>query len=258
MSLQGKGNTKRVKSSPYLKGRRMRVFAGPNGSGKSTIFNQIEKEFDLGSYINPDNIEQVLRSQGRIDLGSFGLDLTSKKVNRFVAQHSIREKAKKEGFEIQIAFEDNSIITRSSNIQSYEASLISDLIRNELIKSGKKLTFETVMSHPSKLEVFDLAMKYQYKNYLYFICTESPTINIARVRQRVLQGGHHVSKRHIEERYERSLSLLHEAVKRTYRAFIWDNSRKQPELILEVFMGHEYKMRSNETPIWVNKYLLSR
>lgn len=40
----------------YQKNHRLRMFAGPNGSGKSTIFNQISSSFDIGIYLNADDL----------------------------------------------------------------------------------------------------------------------------------------------------------------------------------------------------------
>lgn len=37
----------------------MRVFASPNGSGKTTILKQIDHSFDLGFYVNADEIETL-------------------------------------------------------------------------------------------------------------------------------------------------------------------------------------------------------
>lgn len=45
------------------------------------------------------------------------------------------------------------------------------------------------MSHPSKLQILEQALKSGYKNYLYFIATESPYVNIDRVSARVQKGG---------------------------------------------------------------------
>ena len=96
-----------------------------------------------------------------------------------------------------------------------------------------------------------------YKNYLYYISTESPSINIERVKQRVKLGGHPVSKNKIESRYYSCLENLKDAVKHTYRTFIFDNSSQKPNLILEVFKGKEVTYYHNEIPHWVDEYLLN-
>lgn len=95
-----------------------------------------------------------------------------------------------------------------------------------------------------------------YKNYLYFISTESPLINIERVKQRVGLGGHFVLESKIKSRYFDSLKLLKDAVKYTYRTFVFDNSGKEAKLILEIYKGEEVFYNHPEIPKWVDEYLL--
>lgn len=54
--------------------------------------------------------------------------------------------------------------------------------------------------------------------------TESPTINAARVAQRMLSGGHEVPIRKIVERYFRSMALARAAVRSVDRMYLYDNS----------------------------------
>ena len=46
-------------------------------------------------------------------------------------------------------------------------------------------SFETVFSHPAKIDILRRAFESGYRTYLYFIATETPEINIARIAQRV-------------------------------------------------------------------------
>lgn len=45
---------------------RLRVFAGPNGSGKSTIEDLIASKYNLGYFINPDEIEKEIKYFNRV------------------------------------------------------------------------------------------------------------------------------------------------------------------------------------------------
>lgn len=241
----------------YLRNRRLRVFGGPNGSGKSTILEQIDSKFDLGYYINADQIEKQLRSTQKIDLSDFGIqDFDKNKFKRFSQNHSIIKKARGDGYKIDLYFENNSIVNPDKNSHSYEAAFLADILRNELLLLGKKFAYETVMSHKSKIDFFKIAKEAGYKNYLYYISTESPVINIERVSQRVKLGGHPVATKKIESRYFNSLANLKAAVQNTYRAFIFDNSGSKPNLIMEVSRGDEVTFYHNEVPHWVDKYLL--
>ena len=93
------------------------------------------------------------------------------------------------------------------------------------------------------------------KTYLYYISTESPAINVARVKQRVKLGGHQVKEEKIISRYYESLSNLLDAVQQTYRTFVFDNSGKEKQLILEVFKGEDVIFHHKEVPKWIDKYI---
>ena len=114
------------------------------------------------------------------------------------------------------------------------------------------------MSHPSKVDFLEQAQTKNYKNYLYFVSTESPIINVRRVRQRVQLGGHPVNEDKIESRYFASLDLLQKAIQHTYRTFIFDNTEDKFKLILEIFGGNEVIYRHHEIPHWVDKYIFNR
>lgn len=241
----------------YLRNRRLRVFGGPNGSGKSTILEQIDSKFDIGHYINADEIEKQLKSTQLINLKDFGIqDFDLNKFIKASQNHSIIKKAKGDGYKIDLYFENNTIFNPDKISHSYEAAFLADILRTELLELGKKFAYETVMSHKSKIEFFKASQKAGYKNYLYYISTESPVINIERVNQRVKLGGHPVAKVKIESRYYNSLANLKPAVQNTYRTFVFDNSGEKPNLILEVFKGEEVTFYHNEIPHWVDKYLL--
>jgi predicted ABC-type ATPase len=89
---------------------------------------------------------------------------------------------------------------------------------------GVNFSFETVMSHESRLEELRVARTRGYRITLVFVGTADPRINIDRVAQRVEEGGHDVSKDRIVARYARTMALLADAVALAHRALIFDNS----------------------------------
>jgi predicted ABC-type ATPase len=235
------------------------MFAGPNGSGKSTVFSEIKSAYnmDLGTYLNADEIEIKLKKQKSINPKDYNLPVeVGHKFNDFVKSHSLYNKAKNDGYDIDLIFHDNLIQNPSSKTHSYEASILTDFLRNELIKAGSKISFETVMSHPSKIDTLKFSVENNFKNYLYFISTENVEINKSRVKERVINGGHPVPENKIEERYYRSLQLLKEAIKSTYRTFIFDNSESKSRLILDIYNAKTVTYRSEKVPEWVDKYCL--
>jgi predicted ABC-type ATPase len=73
----------------------------------------------------------------------------------------------------------------SAEIDSYIASFIASYIAEKLFESRQSFCFETVLIHPSKLDLFRIANKAGYKTYLYYVCTESCQLNIERVTMEV-------------------------------------------------------------------------
>lgn len=123
---------------------------------------------------------------------------------------------------------------------SYEARVAAaqiraDAMRNECMDRRMSFSFETVMSHPSKVEVLRRTRALGYFNVLYFVATTNPRLNVERVRQRVALGGHPVPEDRIVERYGRTMSLLPDAIAQCDRAVLFDNS---------------YRLRNDEGPIF--------
>lgn len=240
--------------------KRMRVFAGPNGSGKSTLFDSFKQNYSPGIFINSDLVEKEIVDKGFIDLNTFGLDLTNHDLSLFLEQSNSQSLVKKSedlGHEIDIEVKENIIVDRSKETHSYEAALITSFIREHLLKNSISFSFESVMSHPSKLDEIKEAKNLGYRVYLYFICLDSPVINISRVRNRVLKGGHNVNSEKIISRYINTLQNLLPALKIVDRAFLFDNSNDMT-LIAELD-GQQLKIKvdSENFPNWFTEYLIN-
>lgn len=211
---------------------RLRVFAGPNGSGKSTVFRNINRSFQIGHYINADDLERALKDNKFVNLYDFGISVEKADFQNYIANSTLLLKAKQSGLDISLSIQNNIVLANQEKVHSYEAALLAAFLREKLIESNHSLSFETVMSHPSKLEVMEIADKNHYRNYLYFICTDAPSINVNRVQNRVIKGGHAVPDDKIISRCYKSLSLLPATIRNTYRTFIFDNSGNKHQLIL--------------------------
>jgi predicted ABC-type ATPase len=105
-----------------------------------------------------------------------------------------------------------------------EAQAIADERRALFIGARQSFSFETVMSHPSKLEVLREARAAGFFVQMFFVATDDPLINVSRVANRVAKGGHDVPVHKIMERYTRVLALLPEAVRLCDAATLFDNS----------------------------------
>jgi predicted ABC-type ATPase len=238
--------------------KRVRMFAGPNGSGKTTLFKEFQKKYPTGCFINADEFQLQLETKGFIDLNPIGIKPTQEEFKKFIASSSLSKKAKKEGYVIDITLNENFIVDKSKHTHAYEAALCAAFVRDQLIKSKHSFSFETVMSHPSKLKEIKEAKETGYKTYLYFIATDNPEINESRVQNRVVKGGHDVMADKIYSRYIASLELLSEAIKLVDRAYLFDNSGKQQQLVLEVYRGEAFKVHSSQIPSWIKSYVLDK
>ena len=212
---------------------RLRLFAGPNGSGKSTILAELKAEW-VGVYVNADEIEKKLKETGRLDLGTF--DITAPLEARLHAHLESSTLLRKAGL-VEMAREvrvsGTEVRFGAIPINSYFAASVADFIRRELLSQGTSFTFESVMSHHDKVEFMHEAQAKGYRTYLYFVATNSRDINIARVAQRVAEGGHPVPKDKIIERYGSSIALLDRAVAASNRAYIFDNSGDEHVLLVQ-------------------------
>lgn len=55
-------------------------------------------------------------------------------------------------YKIDISIKENIIVKKNKETHSYEGGLISSLLRHHFQKKGVDYCFETVMSHPSKID----------------------------------------------------------------------------------------------------------
>jgi glycosidase len=60
----------------------------------------------------------------------------------------------------------NNFLYVNTSIDSYLAADLAEFIRQKLIQMRKSFTYETVMSHPSKIDFMKFAMEQGFKVYL--------------------------------------------------------------------------------------------
>ena len=204
---------------------RIRMFAGPNGSGKSTVKEYLLPHH-IGAYLNADELEQQLHQTQCINLSLYHSKLKAQDLIEFLKQ----KKRPKAGEYLALLSKEPLLLNEweiqfdISEIDSYLCARIIDYIRLTFLDLKVSFTFETVMSHVSKVEFLKEAQQKGYRTYLYFVSTVDPMINIARVQYRVKTGGHNVPEQKIIDRYHRSMDLLMSAVEATDRTYIFDNS----------------------------------
>lgn len=240
---------------------RVRIYAGPNGSGKSSLYKVISKEYISGLFVNADEIEKQLKTIGFIDLTEFNLKIDAKEFENFKnlpSSISLIKKAITEGFTVDVFIKDNFVVNKPKSTNSYEAAFVASFIRYSLLNEKRNFTYETVMSDRFKLEEINHANQLGYKTYLYFICTDDFEKNIERVKNRVLKDGHDVNEEKIKSRYFKTLENLADAIRLVHRAYIFDNSGNQYELIAEIYQGTAFKFYTTSIPAWFEKYVYNK
>lgn len=98
--------------------------------------------------------------------------------------------------------------------------------RDKALAEKRDYCWETVMSHPSHVEHLLHARAAGYEVRLFYVALEDPQLNIKRVEERVLSGGHDVPPDRINRRYYRSINNLSAAILAADHARIFDNSSK--------------------------------
>lgn len=151
----------------------------------------------------------------------------------------------------------NGALLQAPAGNGYLAASIVDFLREELLRRESSFSFETVMSHRSKVDFLGRARADGDKTYLYFVCTNSAELNVARVRSRVRAGGHPVPEDKIRERYIRCLELTREAITNAYRAYVFDNSGPEPVWLAEFDPDGqcELKTEQDQLPQWFRTWI---
>ncbi|MDA3839004.1 MAG: zeta toxin family protein, partial [Candidatus Delongbacteria bacterium] len=207
--------------------------------------------------VNSDDIESIIRKTSKLKLSKYKISTTTKEIRNYFKKNKFSTVKLEDPFLWKnIKIIDNTILFKlPENYLSYVAADTASFIRKKLLDNNESFSFETVMSHPGKLDLIKEAKEKEYKIYLYFVSTEDPQINKYRVTVRVKQDGHPVKPRSIRNRYFRCMRNLKDAVKLTDRAYIFDNTDAS-QLIAEITDGWNVEIIDDENiPYWFVKYL---
>jgi predicted ABC-type ATPase len=241
--------------------KRLRMFAGPNGSGKTSLVQQLAREFSpkgvfsLHHFLNADELFRSLQGGG-IDFAAFGLQVTWHELResliagqRLAGDHPFLDSGQ---------VQNSRLTAPVEACDAYVAASIVDFLRDNLLAAGQSFAFETVMSHRSKIDFFARAHAEGYRTYLYFIATDSPEVNLGRVRSRVTIGGHDVPEDKVLERYQRCLQLVRDALSHADRAFIFDNSGATMAWLAEFDAGQcRLQVSADLLPNWFRSWVWS-
>jgi predicted ABC-type ATPase len=122
--------------------------------------------------------------------------------------------------------------------------------REACLREGRSLAFETVFSSPDKVDFVHRGIAAGFFVRLFFVGTDSPEINAARVARRMLQGGHEVPIRKILDRWSRSITQCGTVATRVDRLYLYDNSvdDRDAQLVLRATTGTVARQYAPERP----------
>ena len=131
----------------------------------------------------------------------------------------------------------------------------AERLRAALVEAGVSFCTETVFSDPkgAKLKLLAAARAGGFAVVLIFICLDSAALSIARVRQRVQQGGHGVPEVKLRARFPRTLANMRAAIPIADEAFLFDNSSfDTPYRAVAVYRGGQIVSRHPPLPSWTH------
>ena len=95
---------------------------------------------------------------------------------------------------------------------------------DDAIRSRDDFIYETTLSSHQSIELLRHARHAGYEIGLIFVALRDVELNIARVAQRALQGGHNIPEPIIRRRYHTAMMRLVDALRLVDAAVIFDNS----------------------------------
>lgn len=116
-------------------------------------------------------------------------------------------------------------IQRVNQCDPLAAAQMAEAMRNNLLSSRADFTFETVLSTERNLNLLKKAKDTGYFVRVYYVLTRNANINVARVAQRVANGGHDVPEDKIRSRYERCIKLIPEVMAVADIFNVYDNTK---------------------------------
>lgn len=105
-------------------------------------------------------------------------------------------------------------------------------LRERCLRERTSFVFETVMSSDEKVDFIFKAKQAGFFIRLFYISTSHPSINAARIANRVMKGGHDVPITKIISRYYKSITKCKLVSSIVDRLYVYDNSTDGQDAML--------------------------
>ena len=129
-----------------------------------------------------------------------------------------------------------------------------DSRREALLNAKTSFVSETVFSHESKLALITKAQAMGFDVVLYIVSVDDPQQLLARVSQRVREGGHSVPAQRILDRYPRTMANLKKAVRLADLTFIHDAAEVEQgtQLLIAICEKAKTTLLADKLPGWAS------
>jgi predicted ABC-type ATPase len=133
----------------------------------------------------------------------------------------------------------------------------ADARRSALLLQKQSFASETVFSHESKIDLIDEAKMHGFQVLLFVVGLDDPSRLLARVAQRVKEGGHDVPADRILARYPRTLANLRPAVRKASAAFLYDSNEDlhTSHELVAICVGDVTQPQVSPLPQWAKTVL---
>jgi len=171
------------------------VISGPNGAGKSTHIQSMLPESFAGIWsFDRDRVRSA-----------FEAELTAQQVPQ-------------------------SLITKKATVMMEEMLVVE---MKKAIAEKSHFVLETPLSHPDYWKYLDLFEANGYQIQLNYLCLDKVSDCVARVGQRVLEGGHYVAPDTIKGVYQKNLQHINE-FRATFNVIELYDGMKRPALLARI------------------------
>lgn len=140
--------------------------------------------------------------------------------------------------------------------RSYDAAAEAAALRERYIADRRSFITESVFSHPSKVDLVTRAVEAGYRVHLRVLIVPVD-LSVARVFQRVVEGGHDVPEGKIRQRHARLWVHVRDAMDVAYETRVYDSSGQTGQDFVEV-ARYQYGTLLGETrwPEWAPSELI--
>ncbi len=138
----------------------------------------------------------------------------------------------------------------SGQLSPIEAGKQVLITAESYLEKGVSFSVETTLSGVTYLRMLSQAKELGYRTCLFYIGTESLSINIERVQARVLKGGHDVPLEDQTRRYARSFKNLSRALELADEGVLLDNSTDAGHRVVALKLEGRKMLLFEPLPEW--------